>query len=309
MRNCWINIADIINLLLAKPFSIEDRQIKRFINAKNASDIYEALETIAADLSLENVFFFYQGFTIRSPEFRLSLRPSIEGDDETRTLSIEKIGHIFSHRKDLNFLMFIDSSYSALAFKVFDSQNYAIIASSASNQDSYIIRNDENYKSISVFTLALIKSLQQIKLQNGDIVNVNDMFLHLRSLMAELLEKNNRLPTDQLPELSTKNLTPYLKLITDCIEHDETSYSLGDLQGLIINDKIEIVFSVLKNHNIYENYNDLILLENQFNKAKRERALNFIKEEDYKITYVRCLDGLLGTINKIKQDNPDIWIK
>ena len=311
-----ITISEMVDLLLGEPFNVRANQIETFVNLKEADSVYSFLENKSKDPEIKNIFFFYQGFTIEDPdEFKLALRPINASELEgAKSLSIKRINDILIKRSDLNIIAFLDSSYSARALKLFDCHNYVFISSCSSMQESYIIKSKEVNKHVSVFTFSLIETLKNILVNEGGYINTNDLFLEIRKKMALLLKQENKFPTDQIPEIKTKNLTPYFRIIGENqekkpggFENLKDKYTFIELEELIANNKFEEVFTILKRSKVSEAYKmELILIQSKYSSYKGSRLLNLRGYNESDVDYSNIIFSLLQIIKNIQMDHDRI---
>lgn len=313
-----ITVAEIIRLITDKPFVVPPDRIHRFINSDQPEAVYNWFRQAVNDPTIENIWVFYQGFTLLSAEeFLVNLRP-LAGNNpaEAITLSFATISHILAGRNNLNFYLFIDSSQSARVFQQFDAPNFVVIASCSEQQESYIIESEQANKKISVFNYALIQSLKELT-QQELLLSVNDLFLHLRRQMAALLARREGVPIVQTPEISTRNLAPYFRLLpADTIaagaDHPsfQSSYTYEEVHELIVNDKIDRVFEILKNSAIAEQYeSELVSLRYQHKRNKAEEIIGVAEPAYYQRMRSKLIVNLTSFLQQIKVDHPLITMR
>lgn len=306
-----MNLADLIFLLQSMPLGVPDANIHKFLYPEEPELIYSSIRKVVEDKEIENVFIFFQGFgLVESDKLILILNEGLYDKETSKKLDLEVLSRLLDRRKSLNTILFLDCSYSGLAFKDFLLENFVLISACGSGGHAYVTESIAAQGVVSIFSYSIVQVFKDlVSGQYGKNPTIGDLYRFLRLTMSDII-REEKLDIDQVPRLLASNVTLYLKLGVFVKDEFENVYTRKNLKDMIAEGNLTSVLEILRKSELLqdEEQNMVITFMMRNRKIRTSAILDILTEEQITVSQNKLAVKLLTFLDRLKEEYGDDFV-
>ncbi len=296
------DIAHLKRTLLSPVVGMPEENVIALINPPSDL-ILENVRALVNEADLETIFIYFSGTSTvdKDQVFQLACSPATQQKNGYDLLPITAVDDALGDTK-ANVIVILDCCHSQAAFINLYLENFFIMTAASVDQVTYEQMIDGEQR--GVFTHYLVKALAE-GIENGkEWINLSDLYLRVRELLAKATEEN---VTE--PKMMTTNMVSFLEIARNNVGSTKPErpklhqISAYQLKNLVAEDELGKVLSQMMEAAKENNdlLNTIVSLKNQLTDYENKKILNLFFEQEGIVIKSRLTQSILASIDFCKQ--------
>ncbi|MCF8246435.1 MAG: caspase family protein [Saprospiraceae bacterium] len=295
------DIAHLKRTLLSSVVGMPEENVIALINPPSDL-ILENIRVLVNEADLETIVIYFSGTsTVNNDKvFELACSPATQQKNGYDLLPITAVDEALGDTT-ANVVVFLDCCHSQAAFINLYLENFFIMTAASVDQVTYEQMIDGEQR--GVFTHYLVKALAE-GVENGkEWLNLSDLYLRVRELLANATEEN---VTE--PKMMTTNMVSFLEIARNSIRTEKPErpklhrISAFQLKNLVAEDELGKVLTQMMEAAKENNdlLNTIVTLKNQLTDYENKKILNLFFEQEGIVIKSRLTQSILSSIDFCK---------